>query len=259
MSEYWQDRISKAQDRLTKKNQKEINKQLVEYYQKASFRVVNAFVNTYNRVMDSAIQCIEITPADLYKLNTYWEMQAELKDALQKLGDKQIDLLNKSFTKEYMQIYQSLNISDSGAFSNIDEKAAQQIINQIWAADGESWSKRVWKNTDKLQQALNDNLLQCVITGQKSDYLKQKLVEQFNVSYNRADTLVKTELAHIQTQAARQRYEDAGIKEVQVWADKDERRCEICGGLHKKKFSIYANIPIPAHPRCRCAIVPVIE
>ena len=66
-------------------------------------------------------------------------------------------------------------------------------------------------------------------------------------------------MAHIQTQAARKRYEDAGITEVEVWADKDERQCDVCAKLHKKRFPIQGAMPIPAHPRCRCTIIPVVE
>ena len=80
------------------------------------------------------------------------------------------------------------------------------MINQIWCADGKSWSNRVWKNTDKLQQALNDNLIHCVLTGKKTTELKNILQNDFNVSYHRADSIVRTEMAHIQTQAAQKRY-----------------------------------------------------
>lgn len=66
-------------------------------------------------------------------------------------------------------------------------------------------------------------------------------------------------MTHIQTQAARQRYLDYGISEVEVWADEDERRCDVCGKLHLKRFGIYEKMPIPAHPRCRCCIVPVVD
>ncbi len=90
-------------------------------------------------------------------------------------------------------------------------------------------------------------------------YSKKLLQERFNVSYNRADSIVRTEMAHIQTQAAKQRYADAGLEEVEVWADKDERRCDVCGKLHQKRFPIGANMPIPAHPRCRWCILPVVE
>ena len=84
-------------------------------------------------------------------------------------------------------------------------------------------------------------------------------MEQFDVSYRSADSVVRTEMAHIQTQAAKQRYLDAGITEVEVWAEKDERQCEICGKLHQKRFPIDGAMPVPAHPRCRCCIIPVVE
>jgi SPP1 gp7 family putative phage head morphogenesis protein len=89
--------------------------------------------------------------------------------------------------------------------------------------------------------------------------LKQVLQDRFGVSYTRADVLVRTELAHIQTEAAKQRYRDYGIEQVEIWADPDERTCSICGKLHKKKYPVGARVPIPAHPRCRCCIVPVVE
>ena len=82
--------------------------------------------------------------------------------------------------------------------------------------------------------------------------------ERFNVSFSRADTLVRSEMAHIQIKAAEQSYKDAGVKEEQVWAMPDERRCEICGKLHKQKFPV-GTAPIPAHPRCRCNVLAVIE
>ena len=85
------------------------------------------------------------------------------------------------------------------------------------------------------------------------------LRERFNVSYSRADALVRTELAHVQTEAAKQRYKDYGLDEVEIWADPDERTCPVCEKLHKKVYPVGANVPIPAHPRCRCCIVPVIK
>ena len=133
------------------------------------------------------------------------------------------------------------------------------MIKQIWAADGKSWSERIWDNTADLAETLNEKLIECVVGGKKTSDLKKALMQRFGVSYNNADMLARTELAHIQTQAARQRYEDTGIEYVQVWADKDERRCDVCGKLHEKIYPVGATMPIPAHPRCRCTIVPVVD
>lgn len=109
-----------------------------------------------------------------------------------------------------------------------------------------------------MKQTLNDELIKCVISGKKTSELTKLLQERFGVSYNRAATVVRTETAHIQTQAAQQRYKNYGITEVEVFADEDERRCDVCGKLHQKKFPIGGTMPVPAHPNCRCCIIPVI-
>lgn len=256
---YWAERQAKAQEKLTSKNIKETEAQLKKYYLNSMKKVIGQFEQTYNKLLLSIAEGRDPTPADLYKLDKYWEMQGMLKQELQKLGDKQAALFNKKFIEEYKQIYEALALKDDLFFREISTETAQQMISQIWCADGKNWSNRIWKNTDKLQEALNENLIDCVLTGKKTTQLKNLLQEQFNVSYNRADSIVRTEMAHIQTQAAQQRYLDYGIKEVQVWADKDERRCDVCGKLHEKRFPIGGAMPIPAHPRCRCCIIPVVE
>ena len=167
--------------------------------------------------------------------------------------------MSKKFEDQYINIYNALALQDSGMFNEVDRETAHQMINQIWCADGQSWSNRIWTNTDKLQQALNDNLIDCVLTGKKTTQLKQILQEQFAVSYNRADSIVRTEMAHIQTQAAQQRYKDYGIKEVEVWVDEDERTCPICAKHQGERHSVNERMPVPVHPRCRCCMIPVVE
>lgn len=257
--QYWIKRNLETQRRLGNKSTKEIEKQLTKYYSKVMAVVIAEFESTYNKLLLAIGEGKEPTPADLYKLDKYWKMQGQLQYELQKLGDYEVKLLTSNFTEAYWNIYQSLAIPGEDHFTEIDKAAAEQVINQIWCADGKSWSRRIWDNTDLLQQALNDQLIACVVAGKKTSDLKKLLMAEFNVSYNRADALVRTEIAHIQTQAAQQRYTNYGITEVEVWADKDERRCEVCGKLHQKRFPIGGKMPVPVHPRCRCTVIPVVE
>jgi len=256
---YWQNRIINSQNNISKKNTKQIEKQLKRHYRRTMSRIIADFENTYNKLLTTVGEGKKPTPADLYKLDKYWQMQSQLREELKKLKDKEISALSKVFETQFFEIYYSIDIEGAQAFNTIDLAVAQQIINQIWVADGKSWSQRIWEDTNKLQQALNDNLIDCVTAGRKTTELKNLLQEQFGVSYNRADSVVRTELAHIQTQAAQRRYKDYGIEEVQVWADEDERRCPECGALHMKKFPANGPMPVPVHPRCRCCIVPVVD
>lgn len=38
----------------------------------------------------------------------------------------------------------TLALHSSGAFSKVDADVAKQMVNQIWCADGKTWSNRVW-------------------------------------------------------------------------------------------------------------------
>jgi SPP1 gp7 family putative phage head morphogenesis protein len=259
---YWgNDRILKSQRKIADKSIKQIELQLRKYYLAASKKCIADFEAVYEKILNTQAAGKEITPADLYKLDKYWIAQANMREELLKLGDRQILLLSKSFEANWFDFYYSTvipSIKDS-PYHNVDKGAVKQMINRIWCADGKSWSDRVWKNTESLTEMLNNELINCVATGKKTTELKNLLQERFAVSYGRADALVRTEIAHIQTEAAKQRYEDYGIEEVEIWADEDERRCEVCGEHHQKRYPMGAFVPIPAHPKCRCCIVPVVD
>ena len=253
--EYWVNRMAEAQNAITNKHIKDIEKQLSKYYRKAMEKTIKEFESTYDKLQATIKDGIEPTPADLYNLDKYWEMQAQLANELEKLGTKQVNLLSEKFEKQYFDIYDSISIPSAVSYSTADTAVAKQLINEIWVADGKSFSQRIWGNTRELIDTLNDELIYCVTNGKDTNQLKQLLIEKFNVSYNRADSIIRTETAHIQTQAAKQRYIDYGIKEVEILADKDEK----CGKLHKKRYPINSIMPVPAHPNCRCCIIPVID
>jgi SPP1 gp7 family putative phage head morphogenesis protein len=256
---YWAERQTKALNNLTDKSIKQTEAQLAIYYNRTMKKIIGQFELIYNELFSKLSEGKEISPADLYKLDSYWQIQGQLREELQKLGEYEIAALSKNFEKQYNSIYEAIAIKGLDTFSTADIDIAKQVINQIWCADGKSWSQRIWENTALLQETLNTTLVDCVIAGVKPTQLKQQLQERFGVSYSRANTLVRTEMSHLQNQAARQRYEDYGIQQVEVWADKDERRCEVCAKLHQTRYPVGGAMPIPAHPNCRCSLIPVVE
>ena len=273
MADYWKNRLFEAQKKWTDKDIDVINKMLRHYYKIARENIVEDFEAVYDKVLAQAEEGKPITPADLYKLDKYYKMQAQLQDTLQKLGDRTCEVLAKKFGQEYKHIYSELAIDKEGKsikastsdkkFSTIDEQGAKHIASQVWAADGKSWSERVWKNIGDLQRTLNEGLVDCVITGKKTTELKKKLMERFDVSYSRAETLVRTEMTHDETQAALDRYKSSGVEKVRIVVDPDEKTCKECSKWDDKIINITdihtgTNCP-PFHPNCRCAIAPVVK
>lgn len=257
--EYWLKRLLEGQAKVADKTIEEIEQQLKKYYRHVMETTIADFEATYDKLLATTTAGQAPTPADLYKLDKYWKTQAQLKKVLQELGDKQIGLLSKRFEEVYGKVYSALALPSEEVFSTISQETTRQMINQIWCADGKSWSQRVWANTDRLQQSLNDGLIDCVVGGKKTSQLVKELRNDFQVSYYRANTIVKTEVAHIQTQASKERYKSYGVQEVEIFADPDNRTCPICSGLDGKKYNINEPLPLPAHPNCRCCILPVIE
>lgn len=269
VNEYWAKRQAKTQDRLTQKNIVQTEKQLAKYYASTMEKIVGEFVKTYEKIFNNTIEGKEITPADLYKLDKYWQMQTQLEAELQKLGQKQSVLFLKKFQEQYKEVYESLKIMgiDSTSFFNpLDKQNIEQMIQQIWCADNKSWSDRIWVNMGKLKQTLNEELVACVVAGKSPRELKQMLQHRFNVSYSQANTIVRTEMAHIQTQAAQQRYKDYGLQYYEILGNDDDtchNHSVDCHKMDGKRFLLNAmqsgvNAP-PFHPNCRCCIVPVVE
>lgn len=256
--EWWAERAAEEQNALTNRGIKAAERQLKSYYTDTMFAIMTDFENVYLKVIANIAEGKNPTPADLYKLDAYWKMQAKLEAELVRLGDRQIKQFTKSFTDHYKNAYK-IALPAGSAFTEISTETAEQMINSVWVTDGKRWSDRVWNNTAMLKSELNKGLIDCVTTGKPTSVLKERLTERFGVAYNRADSIVRTEYSHIQNEAARKRYRDSGVKQVEVWADPDERTCDICGKLHEKKFDVNGAVPVPAHPRCRCRVIPVIE
>lgn len=256
---YWARRIAKNQEKISDKTIKQINKQLQDYYGRAAEKVVSDFEAVYLKIMKAVEDGKEPTPADLYKLDKYWEAHAQMQKELEKLGNRQIKVLAKAFRENFFEVYYGIALPGDAAFNTIDTAIVEQLLNSVWVADGKTWSQRVWDNTERLAQTLNEELIHVVAAGKKDSNLKKALMERFGVSYHRAETLVRTEVAHIQSEAAKKRYEDYGIEYVEVLVDEDHRTCDLCKALKGKKFPTTGTPPLPVHPNERCCLVPVID
>lgn len=260
---YWAKRQERIQTAIADKTIEETEKQLKKYYAQAMKSIISDFERVYDKIQLAVEDGREPTPADLYKLDQYWQMQGQLRKELQKLGDKENALLSKKFEAEWKDIYKATALPSDKAFSTISKQGAKQMINSVWLADGKTFSQRVWGNIDKLTETLNEKLIECIVSGKKPTELKKMLMERFNVSYSQANTLVRTETANIQTEAAAQRYKDYGLTKYEFLGREEHDigcKCKELNGkvflLAEKKAGV--NAP-PMHPNCRCCIIPVIE
>lgn len=145
-------------------------------------------------------------------------------------------------------------------FAAIDGRRIRTVLDTCWAADGRTFSDRIWQNKTTLVNELNTILTQSIIRGENpGDYITA-LAKKMNTSRKNASRLIYTESAFIASQADQDCYKELGIEEFEFLATLDSHTSEICremDGKHFKmsEYQIGVNAP-PLHPHCRSTTVP---
>ena len=137
-------------------------------------------------------------------------------------------------------------------------KAANAIVNASF--HNAIFSDRIWMYQDMLKNELNSLLQTGLIQGQHPRKLATHLRKRFGVSQSNAERLLTTELRRVQTEAAKQSYQNNGNAEYKFLAINPMGACPVCKALDGKVFSVEkmmsgTNAP-PMHPRCHCATAP---
>lgn len=138
---------------------------------------------------------------------------------------------------------------------NLDPRT---VIDSAWS--GERFSTRIWNNRAALAERIRIDMEDMIVQGRGLGDMKQELMREFGVGYQQADTLLRTELNYTMNQAHLQRYRQTSAKKVRWMAkNREAKRCKICGGRNKAVWWIDSAPILPAHPRCGCRWVAVIE
>lgn len=220
----------------------------------------------------------EVKINDLYRYNRYWELRNDLNKKLVVLGQKEIRLMDKDLINMYMRVQDYFNKNPKFLAKTQDGKVvkminanpvdmksplvsekAQAVVDSVWCADGKYWSERVWERMDKLQASLEQGLTDVITRGVGPDEVAKTIATEFNKEFKVARTLVRTELNHVYTQAAAERYQDAGCEYYEVLSAQSDDECFDMNGTIIKfsEMEEGENCP-PFHPNCRCSILPVL-
>lgn len=146
-------------------------------------------------------------------------------------------------------------------FVNIDENKIAKALYAKWS--GENYSKRIWKNTDRLAQELKEQLTVSIMTGKPLREVARELENQFLVGSYQARRLVRTESAYIVGQLEIESYKECGIEEYIFVATLDLKTSTICRNMDKMRIRLEdalvgTNYP-PMHPFCRSTTIAYIS
>ena len=191
---------------------------------------------------------------------THLEMMQERVNslALSVANENQInmyDYLAKEYTDDYFRgvfrVQQGMGFGKD--FVSPNPKLIQNVIMRSYA--GSSFSKRIWKDANKLGTTLKDTLTKGFIRGDSIDTMTKRLLERVDVSKSHAKMLIRTESARVCEEATKDAYKECGIEQYIYLATLDRKTSLICQELDMKSFplkdaKIGENYP-PMHPNCR--------
>lgn len=142
-------------------------------------------------------------------------------------------------------------------FASVDMRLIDTILKAKWS--GEHYSKRIWKNTQRLSKELRQILTDAAVSGESIYKTSAKVSAAFGVSARNAQRLIRTETNYVCAQAELKAYDELSVEQYEYLATLDTRTSEICRELDGKIFPCEdaqpgANYP-PMHPNCRSTTI----
>lgn len=297
MSNYWSNRQANAMAALERR-EKRLKKRLNAFYEAEKRRLSDSIFAFYNRYGD-AMKALDsdvmtnwyghlmrvIDPDARQMLFEDWEgfVQmfpeyadlAPLRENISKLN--RLEGLQMSVQLQLDELAGKTNDAVTGHLTDVAEDAIKSIckdmhheynpemvrdfVNTAWT-DENSYSKRIWDNTQKLVDYLTTDIAHGMARGDSYKTLVRNVTERFEkVSRRDAYRLIYTEGTFAYNQATlsvvREDFDFYRISTVG-----DGKVCDICRGFSDKVYRMEdaeagVNFP-PFHPWCRCSFEIVV-
>lgn len=199
-----------------------------------------------------------LTRKDLIEI----EINEEIKSVRIKEEEIAIAALLASYSGGYYRsIFDISKVFDSEvSFKKVTDREIEAIFSKEWK--GESYSSRIWKNSQKTAQAVLSEVIESVLIGKSVAKMGQAIRSGVGGGLHNSKRLVRTEVNYVYNQAILKGYEDSGVDRYQFIATLDDRTAQKDGELDSQVFKIVdavvgENLP-PIHPNCRCRIIAYI-
>lgn len=211
----------------------EENIKLIE--ESLKLKSTNGYI-THLELMNERINSLALSVANENQINMYGFLSSQYKD---------------NYFRGVFRVQQGIGFGKD--FISPNPKVVQGIIMKKFA--GSSFSKRIWKDANKLATTLKDTLTNGLIRGESIDQMTKRLLTRIDASKSHARTLIRTESARIYEEATKESYKECGIEKYIFLATLDRKTSLICQELDMKSFPLDKakageNYP-PMHPNCR--------
>ena len=187
----------------------------------------------------------------IYKLNRLEGLQQSIR-----LQQRELGAITNRELKEHLAslAYKSTGAADKVMGLAVNSSAMKLFSGTAWSGESD-FSQRIWQNTDKLAEYLNNDIANGFARGDSYERLIKNVRSRFiNVTKNDAYRLIYTEGTYVMNESSASVFaEDFEDYEFQV---ADNNACPVCKALNGKKFKFSQRVAgrdfPPMHPWCRC-------
>lgn len=254
--------LAEARKQLSAAELKELQWDVQEYIK---YGQENAMNQQWMKELENASARFHISRLEALKLRTQQSLEVAFGNEHDSLDGMVKRLYQSGYYHTCFEVQKGFNIG--WEIGQIDERKLQKVISKPWAADGKTFSDRVWQSKTTMVNELHQQMTRTIIQGKAPDeaiksmtkYLQNKTK---NAKYN-AGRLVMTEQAFISSAAQKDAFNDLDVEEFEIVATLDSHTSDICREMDGKHFPMKDFQPgvtaPPFHVWCRSTTVPYFD
>ena len=222
---YWQRRLQNPLHKAYNENE-QATRAWLTVYEEAKKDIEVELFHAYSKINKP-----KPLISDFYRYNHLQKIEKQIEQSILELGTKEND-----FTKQALQHAANLG-----------------------SRTGDNYSDRIWKNKAQLIASMKSELTSGIIQGKSIYQVANMMDARLQVGRSQTQRLVRTEYMHALNQGQIETYRSNGYAKLRWVATMDDKTSDICRKRNGKEYAV-DNLPdIPAHPNCRCTLVPVIS
>lgn len=225
-------------------------RQWLSVYQQASKDIKAEIFDAYQKVNTE-----KPLISDFYRYNNLQKIEKQINDSILQLGSKEVDYTKQSL--QHATLVGSQAAHDVLNTTVLNKGAIDEMIKHPW--HDANYSDRIWKNKAQLINALKSDLTNGIIQGKSIYEVANVIDNRIDVGRGQTQRLVRTEYMHALNQGQIESYKAKGYNKLRWVATMDSKTSKICRKRNGKEYDIDSLPDIPAHPNCRCTMVPVID
>ena len=198
----------------------------------------------------------------IYKLNRLEGLEMSMRIKTLELGGVEEAEIKRILQEHYKRSYEFTMQGLTKQFSRfpVNHAVMELTISTRWA-NASNFSSAIWKNKDKLNGILQNELKNGLIRGDNYASITKAITQKIEVGKFEARRLIFTEGNYVLNQGNLQAFRAEGIKRYEYSAIMDSRTSVMCQRLNGITFYCHTarvgyNLP-PMHAFCRSCVIPI--